>query len=143
MERLRPALARLRRQKLIIELREKVTKPDLKFVLALLANVTDKQILFDLLKQRYPSQDPIGVLINTFGELSAQDLFNVHFNDAWLLMLESLFKGISDLAEIRRLFEQKYGTEQVSVQGLKLDSLALKLRKFWLVQPYIDDTLYI
>jgi hypothetical protein len=56
------------------------------------------------------------------------------------LLLESLLRGVSDLVGIRKVFEQKYGSEQVSVQEAKLDSLAMKLRQFWLVQPYMEDT---
>jgi hypothetical protein len=140
MERLAPALACLRRQKQIIELREKVSKPDLKFVLALLANITDKMTLFQLLKQRYPTQEPVNVLVDVVGELSAQNLLGSHFNEAWLLLLECLLKGVSDLSSIKAIFEQRYGSEQVSIQGNKLDNLALKLRQFWLVQPYMEDT---
>src|ERR1700728_1922875 len=139
IEKLSPALSRLRRQNLIVQLRETVANPDVRFVLALLANITDKATLLRLLKQRYMSQDPIAVLVKAVGELSANNLLSSHFDDAWLLMLECLLNGMSDIGEISRIFKQKYASDQVDAQDAQLRSLALTLGQFWLVRPYLQQ----
>lgn len=139
IEKLSPALSYLRRQNLIVQLREKAATPDLRFFLSLLANLTDKASVLQLLKQTYTSQDPVAVFVNAMSELSAQNLLTSHFNDAWLLMLECLLRGVSDWGEINDIFKRKYGIEQVHAQEATLNTLALKLAEFWLVRPYLPS----
>jgi hypothetical protein len=134
-----PALFNLRRQAELVKIRNKVTDDqDLRFFLALLINVSHRETLLSLLRQRYAQEDPVSKFIAFFKQLSDADLLGEKFSDPWLLMLQCLLQGLTTRDQIETAFVDRYGEAQVQSQRNKLGNLAVTIGQFWLLRPLLE-----
>jgi hypothetical protein len=60
----------VRRQNALIHRRGQITSPEHRFFLALLLNVPDRQRVLEMVKQRFPDQDPADIMTDWLEELS-------------------------------------------------------------------------
>ena len=103
------------RQADIIKRRGMIEGADHRFFLALLLNVPERKKVLDLVKQRFPDEEPVEVVIGWVRELSKIMIFgsaepNVlgikSINDTYLEVLAGLLRGLPD-NEIRALAADK------------------------------------
>jgi hypothetical protein len=59
-----------RRQHEIVGIRGSLTSPEHRFLLALLLNVPDRDVVLELIAQRYPDRDPVDTFVDWIDELS-------------------------------------------------------------------------
>lgn len=69
-ERFSEVLSEMTRVKYVARLRESVRDPDLRYFLGLVANVRTREWIMDLIRARYPGDDPFAVLETTLGQLT-------------------------------------------------------------------------
>jgi len=139
IEKVAPALSYMRRQSGIIQLREKVSDPDLMFFLALVANIPDRRVILDLLQARYPLTDPIAKFLYFIKQLCVKDLLGEPFEDEWFFMLECLLRNMTDRNAIEHAFREKYGEGQAINHRTKIPILAVSIPRFWLLQNLFED----
>ncbi len=65
-----PVLAEKQREKVLIDLREHVTAPELRFFLALLLNLPHRTLVLDMVRRRFPQRDPVETVCDWMAELS-------------------------------------------------------------------------
>lgn len=111
-------LAESRRQLALIEGRSYVTSPELRFFLALLLNLRDRNQILRVVEQRYPSAPAVETVLNWVEGLSTVILAGSKtnalgiegFDDVCLLVIENLLKGKSQAQtqrELRRIFRDQ------------------------------------
>jgi len=67
------AVTRYEQQLTLVQLRAQVRDPELRFFLALLMNVPDRNDLLEMVRQRFPRADPVERCADWLGELSIDD----------------------------------------------------------------------
>lgn len=139
LQYLTPSLEHGRRQWEILRLRDKISDVDAKFVLALLANVSDRATLLALINERYPGEDSIEKFTACIKHVSSQGYLGIEFTNAWGLMLGCLLRGFYELDEIKSVFINNYGQEQVDQQADKITKLSKAVRRFWLLKPVLEE----
>jgi hypothetical protein len=142
VENLAPALVHARRQAEITKIRGKVkaTDTEVRFLLALLINITDHETILALMKERYAGADPVSKFVSAVKHLSDADLLGEKFTEPWLWMLECLLRGKTGQAEILKAFADKYGETQVEKQLTKIGNLSTTVRRFWLFRPLFEHS---
>lgn len=124
------------RQADIIGRRGIITEPEHRFFLALLLNVDGRSHLFELIRQKFPDNDPIEKLLDWTTDLSATKVMNAKesnvlgiadFNDDYIAVLECLLKGIND-SEIESAIAQNYSVEYASSLKNSIPQICYNLR---------------
>jgi hypothetical protein len=140
VENMVPALAYARRQAEIIKIRGsvKATDAEARFFLALLINITDRETILALMKERHAGADPVAMFIAAVKHLSNAGLLGKKFTEPWLWMLECLLRGQTGQAQILKAFTDKYGEAEVENQQAKLDNLFTDVCSFWLFRPLFE-----
>ena len=139
LQYLAPSLEHGRRQWEILRLRDKIPDIDARFVLALLANVSDRATLLALINKRYPGEDAIEKFTACVKYVSSQGHLGIEFTHAWGLMLGCLLRGIYEPDEIKDVFIHNYGQEQVDQQAEKIIKLSKAVRRLWLLKPVLEE----
>jgi hypothetical protein len=94
-----------RRQSDITRRRGMIDGEDHRFFLALLLNVPDRAMVLDLIKQKYPDDDPVDRAVGWIKELAKIRIFgspepNVlgikDFNEGYLFIIKGLLRGLTD-----------------------------------------------
>jgi hypothetical protein len=134
IEALRPALLQTERRDRILKIRKGVSNSDLQFFLALLLNIPERSAILSLIKQRYPSRDPVTAILAWVRELSELGVLGARFPEPWLLMLRCLLMNNSD-REIQKAFSDQYATEHIHNVESVLGELSAGLQDSWLLQP--------
>jgi hypothetical protein len=135
-----PALAFLRRQLRLEEIRNRVNDPDLQFFLGVLINVPDLKLAMSILQEQYPTSDPVEVAVDFMDRLSMLGLLGFRLNDSLRFMLSCVLRGTSDPVEVEGLFVKRYGIKAVSTQQESIHRLAQELSKFWMLEPYFEPS---
>lgn len=136
---LAPSLEHGRRQWEILRLRDKIQDVNARFVLALLANVSDRAVLLALINERYPGEDAIEKFTACMKHVSSQGHLGIEFTHAWGLMLGCLLRGFYEPDEIKNVFIHNYGQEQVDQQAEKITKLSKAVRRLWLLKPVLEE----
>jgi hypothetical protein len=109
-------LGEMQREKALIDLRGRMTDSEHRFFLALLLNVPHRQLVLDLLKQRFPHREPIDIVCGWVDEFShmksagssEQNVLGMtRFSDAHQLILRHLLDGLSP-DQIKHVFKKDY-----------------------------------
>ena len=111
-------LAESQRQMTLIRLRGHVTSPELRFFLALLLNLQERERILDVVQQRYSEEPAMETVLNWIEELSRMkpaasesNLLGIDgFDDIHLLVIESLLEGKSltqTQRELRKVFRDE------------------------------------
>jgi len=136
------ALAESRRQMTVINWRSYVTTAELRFFLALLLNVRDRKRILDLVRERYPHEQPVETVLNWIEEMAriklaatgTNALGIVDFDDIHLLIIESLVKGNS-LAQTQREVRRLHRTENAALLNENTRARYEELRHNILLKP--------
>src|SRR5262249_8550576 len=81
-----PCLAENVREIKIIARRESVTDAEYRFLFALLLNVPKREIIYRLISERFPGEDPQALILRCVTELSEKRLLGLEFNPISLRM---------------------------------------------------------
>jgi hypothetical protein len=92
------------RQSDIARRRAEIKNEDHRFFLALLLNVPDRPNVLRLMSERFPGQDPVGLIVGWIKELAATKVFGSHepsvlgigeFDESHLFVFERLLRGLT------------------------------------------------
>jgi hypothetical protein len=142
-----PVLEEQARQKSIVERRGTITADAHRFFLALLLNVPSRQKILELVKQRYPSQDPVETVLDWVEELGRTRVLGsketnalgmAEFDDSHVFVLECLLHGLSD-KEIEEKAVAQYPAEHAQELIAQIPSLAESLRATTLFKTLLTD----
>jgi hypothetical protein len=125
-----PTLAYSRRQEEIRKLRQKASSPEQRFVLAIVMNIPDLNIAIELLRQEYPGNDPVKMIVDCINDLSNRSLLGVTLNHSWLEVLTGLVSGLTE-DEIEQQFILTYGSDRRGEFRRVIESV----QEFWLLKP--------
>jgi len=135
-------LAESHRQMTVINWRSYVTTAELRFFLALLLNVRDRKRILELVRERYPNEQPMETVLNWIEEMAriklaatgTNALGIVEFDDIHLLVIESLVKGNS-LSQIQREVRRLCRTENPALLNENTRARYEELRHNVLLKP--------
>jgi hypothetical protein len=138
IEALLPALLQVERRNRIVGIRERLSSSDLQFFLALLLNIPERSAILKLVKQRYPSRDPVTAIVAWVRELSQIGVLGIRFHEPWLLMLQCLLMERSG-QETHKAFSDQYVTHHTYNFESGLGELSSGLQDSWLLQPVFQN----
>jgi hypothetical protein len=107
-----PVLEEQQRQADIVNRRGTITSDEHRFFLALLLNVSGREKILKLVKQRYPEQDPVETILDWVEELSRTRVLGSKepnalgiegFDDAHMTVLESILKNLPEAAIVDQM----------------------------------------
>jgi hypothetical protein len=142
-----PVLEEQERQLSIIQRRSTITGEAHRFFLALLLNVPNRAKVLELVKQRYPSQDPVETILDWTEELGSTKVLGSRetnalgmpeFDDSHVFVLECLLRGKS-LEEIKQEATAQYRPENAAALIPRIPELAASLRQSTLFRTLLAD----
>jgi hypothetical protein len=123
-----------------------VTDAELRFFLAILMNVSEKQKVFSLIKERFPGSEPIDKALDWTFDLSNTKVLGANvtnalgisdFDDNDLMALEFMLKDL-DEAGIRASLKNDYGLADANDWLINLPSRNEKLRASVVLQALLN-----
>jgi hypothetical protein len=142
-----PVLEEQERQMSIIQRRGTITSDAHRFFLALLLNVPSREKILQLVKQRYPDQDPVETILDWVEELARTRVLGSketnalgmpEFDDAYVFVLECLLQGLSE-AEIHQRATAQYPPENAAELIIRVPALTQALRESTLFRSLLAD----
>ena len=131
----------------IIQRRGTITSDAHRFFLALLLNVPSREKILQLVKQRYPDQDPVETVLDWVEELGRTRVLGSketnalgmpEFDDSYVFVLECLLEGLS-VEEINQKATAQYPAENVAELITRIPALADSLRESTLFRSLLAD----
>jgi hypothetical protein len=125
----------------ILKRRSFITEPEHRFFLALLMNVEGKAMILNLIKERFPQQDPVDKILDWSLDLADTRVLGLNipnalgisdFGDMDLFILECFLNGKSD-EEMSEAFRAAYPNEGVE----KLNERSENIRRAVIFQPLL------
>ena len=135
------------RQNYLIQRRGQITSNEHRFFLALLLNVPDREKLLELVKHRFPDQDPVETVIDWVEELAntraagspEPNVLGIHgIDEDYLLVLQCLLEARS-LEQTKTAFEQELAVEDVGSSSDKVQKLYEDIRNSILFKSVFLD----
>ncbi len=120
----------------IVGRRGLITEPEHRFFLALLLNVNHCERILDLIKKRFPDEDPIEKFLDWTTEISTVRVYGAkesnvlgieNFNDDYIAVLEFLLKGTSD-DNIERAIAKSYSEDYAKQLSGSIPEISQKIR---------------
>jgi len=142
-----PVLEEQERQMSIIQRRGTITSDAHRFFLALLLNVPSREKILQLVKQRYPAQDPVETILDWVEELARTRVLGSketnalgmpEFDDSYVFVLECLLQGLSN-EEIHQRAMTQYPPENAAELITRIPALAEALRESTLFKSLLAD----
>src|SRR5262249_44457724 len=121
----------------IIQTYRSVESPDLKFLLALLRNIPEREPILRLIHERYPGQDPIGRVVGWIRRLSDLGALGPRWHPSWIEMLRFLLPSTS-LEEAERQYVQHAPPPDGPRTPEELRELSTALNTSWLLGPLLQ-----
>ncbi len=122
----------------IVRRRSFVTDPELRFFLALLMNVENRQSIFSLIHQRFPAADPIEKILDWVFDLAETRVIGVetsnalgipNFGESEMYVLEELLKG--------RSYDEVAADYSLQNDGADATATITKIRSAAIFQPLL------
>jgi hypothetical protein len=142
-----PVLEEQERQMSIVQRRGTITSDAHRFFLALLLNVPSRKKILDLVKQRYPNQDPVETILDWVEELGRTKVLGSRetnalglpeFDDSHVFVLECLLRGLS-LATINQEATAQYPPENAGELIPRIPALVQSLRESTLFRSLLAE----
>jgi hypothetical protein len=142
-----PVLEEQERQMSIIQRRGTITSDPHRFFLALLLNVPSREKILQLVKQRYPDQDPVETILDWVEELARTRVLGSketnalgmpEFDDSYVFVLECLLRGLAG-EEINQRATAEYPPESAKELITRIPALAESLRESTLFKSLLAD----
>jgi len=142
-----PVLEEQARQMSIIQRRGTITSDAHRFFLALLLNVSSREKILQLVKQRYPDQDPVETILDWVEELARTRVLGSketnalgmpEFDDSYVFVLECLLLGLSEEQINQRATEQYPAENAVELMSI-VPAITESLRSSTLFKSLLAD----
>ena len=146
---LQPHFEEVQRQNNLIHRRGQITSSEHRFFLALLLNVSGRQNVLSLVKQRFPELDPVAVVTDWVddlahtrleGSLEPNVLGIEGFDEDYLFVFQSLLEGQTP-DQIRAAFQSELSPEQLDELGNKPQELCNAIRDSMLFRSLFRERL--
>ncbi len=132
----------------ILNRRHYITDPEHRFFLALLLNIEGRENILNLIKQKYPDDDPLDKALDWIFDLSQTRVMGINvpnalgienFDDFDLFILESLLKDKSE-ADIRDSLKKDYPSQNLDTLQKKLPERKELIEASVILQPLLMST---
>lgn len=142
-----PVLEDMERQESIIKRRGTITKDAHRFFLALLLNVPSRDKILDLVKQRYPEQNPVETILDWVEELGRTRVLGSketnalglpEFDDSYVFVLECLLEGLTD-EQINQRVAAQYPPDNAAELLTRIPALKESLKESSLFKSLLAD----
>jgi hypothetical protein len=142
-----PVLEEEERQMSIIQRRGTITQDAHRFFLALLLNVPSREKILELVKQRYPNQEPVETVLDWVEELGRTRVLGsketnalglAEFDDSYVFVLECLLEGLSQ-EEINQKAKAQYPANDAAELIGRIPQLIDTLRKSMLFKSLLTN----
>jgi hypothetical protein len=142
-----PVLEEEERQTSIVQRRGTITQDTHRFFLALLLNVSSREKILELVKQRYPNQDPVETILDWVEELGRTRVLGsketnalgmAEFDDSYVFVLECLLQGLSQ-GEINEKAKAQYPPENAAELISRIPALIETLKESILFKSLLTD----
>jgi len=142
-----PVLEEQERQMSIIQRRGTITSDAHRFFLALLLNVPSREKILQLVKQRYPDQDPVETILDWVEELARTRVLGsketnalgmAEFDDTYVFVLECLLQGLGG-EEINQRATAEYPPDNAEELITRIPALVESLRQSTLFKSLLAD----
>jgi len=133
---LMPCLEEQDRDLSIVARREQVHEPLYRFLIALLLNVPDKQVLYSLVEKAYPGNDPEKLCLTWIREMAEKRLLGAEFNAVSLHLLESAVHG-REFEQAKKELAQHFELAQTDREHQQLLNLWSEIHAFQLFSPLL------
>jgi len=144
-----PVIDEVRRQHYLIQRRGQITSNEHRFFLALLLNVPDRAKVLELVRQRFPEQNPVNTITDWVEELantrvagsSEPNVLGIEdFDEDYLLVFQCLLEGRT-IDQTKRAFEEELSVEDAKSLGDKPEKLYNAIRNSMLFKSiFLDST---
>lgn len=143
-----PVLEEVRRQQNLIQRRGQITSNEHRFFLALLLNVPDRAKIVELVRQRFPEQDPVDTITEWVDELantkvagsSEPNVLGIHnYGEDYLFVFQCLLEGLTPEG-IKAAFEEEFSVKDAPDLGSKPEELCDAIRNSILFQSIFVDS---
>ena len=143
-----PVFEEVQRQNHIIHRRGQITSNEHRFFLALLLNVPDRIKVLDLVRERFPDENPVNTIMDWVEELASTKVLgssepNVlgikDFDDDYLFVFQCLLEGLA-LEQIKSAFEEEFSAEHARSLENKPEELYHAIRSSMLFKSIFLDS---
>ncbi|MGH9874130.1 MAG: hypothetical protein ACRD9S_16900 [Pyrinomonadaceae bacterium] len=142
-----PVFEEQERQMSIILRRSTITKDAHRFFLALLLNISGREKILELVKERYPDQEPVETILDWVEELGhtrvlgskeTNALGMAEFDDSYVFVLECLLEGL-DLDRINQKTKAQYPPDSAAELINRIPTLIETLKESILFRSLLTD----
>jgi len=142
-----PVLEEHERQMSIIQRRGTITKDAHRFFLALVFNISSREKILELVKQRYPDQEPVETILDWVEELGRTRVLGSketnalgmpEFDDSYVFVLECLLQGLTE-NEIHERAAAQYPPEDAAELKTRIPALIEALKSSTLFKALLTD----
>lgn len=142
-----PVLEEQERQMSIIQRRGTITSDEHRFFLALLLNISSRHKVLELVRQRYPDQDPVETVLDWVEELGRTRVLGSNetnalglpeFDDSYVFVLECLLQGLHGEQIDQRAIEQ-YPPDYAAELITKIPAIATALKNSMLFKGLLTE----
>ena len=142
-----PVLEEHERQMSIIQRRGTITKDAHRFFLALVLNISSREKILELVKQRCPDQDPVETILDWVEELGRTRVLGsketnalgmAEFDDSYVFVLECLLQGLSE-DEIYERATTQYPPDNAAELKTRVPALMEALKNSTLFKSLLAD----
>ncbi|MGI8669038.1 MAG: hypothetical protein ACR2J3_04220 [Aridibacter sp.] len=132
----------------IINRRNYITEPEHRFFLALLMNVEGKELIFSLVKEKFPEADPLDKILDWVYDLSQTRVLGLNvpnalgienFDDFDLFILECFLKDMSD-NELEEALRAEYPSENAEELLKNIEARKEKIRNALIFYPLLHNS---
>lgn len=128
-----------RRTRIVTAMRAKVTTPELRFLLALLMLLPDRDAILETIRLEFPALDPRAAIESWVGTMSGKDIIGFDFDDANKLIFRGLMDGV-DMECILGRLRSEFRASSIDENRDQLVKHALKMAGSDLFQPLFSHS---
>lgn len=145
---IRPVFEEAHRQQNLVLRRGQITSSEHRFFLALLLNVPDREKLLDLVRRRFPEQNPVNTVTDWVEELantkvsgsSEPNVLGIdEIDEDYLFVLQCLLEG-RNVEQTKSAFEEEFSAEDARSLGDKLERLYYDIQNSMLFRSIFLDS---
>jgi hypothetical protein len=128
-----------RRTRIVTALRSKVSDPDVRFLLALLMLIPDRDGIFEAILLQFPDVEPLATIETWMKAISGKETIGFDFSDINRLIFRSLVEGLDAEGLLQRL-RAEFRDDSIETHRDRLLDHAKKLAKSELFMPLLSKS---
>ena len=142
-----PVFEEIKRQNYLVQRRGQINGSEHRFFLALLLNVPDRARVLEMVKHRFPDQNPVHTITEWVEELantrvmgsSEPNVLGIKdFDDDYLFVFQSLLEGLT-VEQIRKNFEEESSGDNAETRESIPDKLCDAIRNSILFKSIFSE----